>query len=137
MSRSDIPNRRSILFDKLLELRDSTLAPISASTTETALAYPVTKLESYKAVVDVAPFSGYVAGSAQWDITIEVALTAGGTYKPVGTVTATGVANRFDLPLSGEWIDDIVPNAYSIRARATKTGSVGNLSYEAFLTTIM
>ncbi|MEH1808515.1 hypothetical protein [Nostoc sp.] len=133
MSRSDIANRRAIIFDKALELRDGSTSSISASTTETALAFPATKLEDYKAVVDVSAHTGYVATSAQWDITIEASTTSGGTYKAVGACTATGVANRFDVPLSGEWVDDIVPNATYIRVKAVKTGSPGNLSYEAFL----
>ncbi|HYX14763.1 MAG TPA: hypothetical protein VE944_10420 [Nostoc sp.] len=135
MPRSTIGNRRSIIFDKALELRDFASAAISASTTESAIAIPATKLKAYKCVIDVAAHTGYVATTAQWDITIEAALTSGGTYKTVGTVTSSGAANRFDVPLSGEWIDDIVPDAYSIRVRATKTGSPGNLSYGAFLTT--
>lgn len=133
MSRSDIANRRAIIFDKALELRDGSTSSIMPSTTEIAIAFPATKVEDYKAVVDVSAYTGYVATSAQWDITIEAALTSGGTYKTVGTCTATGVANRFDVPLSGEWVDDIVPNANYIRVKAVKTGSPGNLSYGAFL----
>jgi hypothetical protein len=133
MPRSTIANRRAIHFDKSLELRDYASATISASTTESAIAIPATKLETYKAVVDVAAYTGYVSTSAQWDITIEAALTSGGTYKTVGTFTATGVANRFDVPLSGEWVDDIVADAAYIRVKAVKTGSPGNLTYGAFL----
>ncbi|MBW4677132.1 MAG: hypothetical protein KME52_24945 [Desmonostoc geniculatum HA4340-LM1] len=133
MPRSTISNRRAIQFDKATELRDYSAATISASTTETAIAYPVTKLKAYKAVVDVAAHTGYVATTAQWDITVEVSTTSGGTYKTVGTFTATGVANRFDVPLSGEWIDDIVADAAYIRVKAVKTGSPGNLTYGAFL----
>jgi hypothetical protein len=133
MPRSTIGNRRAILFDKALELRDFASAAISASTTEMALAIPATKLEAYKCVVDVAATTGYVATTAQWDITIEAALTSDGTYKTVGTLTVIGAANRFDVPLSGEWVDDIVADAAYIRVKAVKTGSPGNLTYGAFL----
>lgn len=133
MPRSTIANRRAIQFDKSLELRDYAAAAVSASTTETAIAFPATKLMSYKAVVDVAAHTGFVATSAQWDITVEAALTSGGTYKTVGTFTATGAQNRFDVPLSGEWVDDIVADAAFIRVKAVKTGSPGNLTYGAFL----
>ncbi|MEH1777088.1 hypothetical protein [Nostoc sp.] len=133
MPRSTIANRRAIQFDKSLELRDYAAVAISASTTETALTFPATKLKAYKAVVDVAAHTGYVATSAQWDITVEAALTSGGTYKTVGAFTATGVQNRFDVPLSGEWVDDIVADAAYIRVKAVKTGSPGNLTYGAFL----
>ncbi|MBN3875253.1 hypothetical protein [Nostoc sp. JL23] len=133
MPRSTIANRRAIQFDKATELRDYAAAAISASTTETALFYAVTKLMDYKAVVDVAAHTGFVATTAQWDITVEAGATSGGTYKTVGTFTSTGVANRFDVPLSGEWVDDIVADAAYIRVKAVKTGSPGNLTYGAFL----
>ncbi|MFN6572368.1 hypothetical protein [Dendronalium sp. ChiSLP03b] len=133
MPRSTIANRRAILFDKSLELRDFAATAISASTTESAIAYPVTKLKAYKCVVDVAAHTGYVATTAQWDITIEACATSGGTYKTVKTFTVIGVANRFDVPLSGEWVDDIVTDAAFVRVKATKTGAPGNLTYGAFL----
>ncbi|WP_445634592.1 hypothetical protein NSTC745_06414 [Nostoc sp. DSM 114161] len=133
MPRSTIANRRAIQFDKALELRDYAAAAISASTTETAIAFPATKLKAYKCVVDVAAYTGYVASSAQWDITVEASTTSGGTYKTVGTFTALGAQNRFDVPLSGEWVDDIVADAAYIRVKAVKTGSPGNLTYGAFL----
>ena len=134
MPRSTIANRRAIEFDKSLELRDYAAVAISASTTEAAIALSATKLMAYKCVVDVAAYTGYVAATAQWDITVEAALTSGGTYKTVGTFTALGTQSRFDVPLSGEWVDDIVAGAEYIRVKATKIGSPGNLSYGAFLT---
>lgn len=133
MPRSTIGNRRTILFDKALELRDFASAAISANTTEAALAIPATKLEAYKCVVDVAATTGYVATMVFWDITIEAGLAIGGTYKTLGTFPATGIANRFDVPLSGEWVDDILADAAYIRVKAVKTGSPGNLTYGAFL----
>lgn len=133
MPRSTIANRRAIHFDANLELRDFDAAAISASTAETAIAYPVTKLMGYKCVVDVAAYTGYVATTAQWVITVEACATSGGTYKTVGTFTPTGVAIRADVPLSGEWVDDIEADAAYIRVKATKTGSPGNLTYGAFL----
>ncbi|MBD2488998.1 hypothetical protein [Aulosira sp. FACHB-615] len=133
MPRSTIANRRATIFDKALELRDYTAAAISATTAGTAISLQATKLKSYKCVVDVAAHTGFVATSAQWDITVE-ASTDNSTFKPVGTVTPQGTQNRFDLPLSGEWVEDIVSGALYVRVKATKTGSPGNLTYGAFLT---
>ncbi len=132
MPRSTIANRREYLFDAATQLRDYTTAAISATTAETAIAIPATKLQEYKAVVDVAVYSGYADGTAQWDIAIE-ASADGSTYKSVGGFTALGTTNRFDVPLSGEWVDDIVANAIYLRVKATKTGSPGNLTYGAWL----
>lgn len=134
MTRSTIANRRKLIFDKALELRDRNSAAISASTTETAISLAASKLKYYKAVVDVDAHTGYVATTAQWDISIEAATTVGGTYKEVGKCTATGVANRFDIPLAGEWVEDVAGTALFIRVKATKTGTPGNLTYGAYLT---
>ncbi|MBD2437376.1 hypothetical protein [Nostoc sp. FACHB-110] len=133
MPRSTIANRRAIPFDKALELRDYSASAISATTAGTAISLAATKLESFKCVVNVAAHTGFSAGTAQWDITVE-ASTDNSTFKTVGIVTPQGTANQFDLPLSGEWIEDIVSGAIYIRSKASKTGSPGNLTYGAFLT---
>lgn len=133
MAQSTTTYRRALLFDKALELRDYAGDAIAASQTENAIPFPATKQLGYKAVVDVAAITGVAAGTAQWDISVEVSATAGGNYKEVAKVTPGGIANRFDLPLSGEWVNDVVPEALYIRIKATKTGTPGNLSYGAFL----
>ena len=132
MPRSTIANRRAYFFDAATQLRDYEASAISATTTETAIAVSATKLREYKAVVDTAAYTSYSAGSAQWTITIE-ASSDNSTYVSVGSIVPTGAASRFDIPLSGEWIDDIVPGAIYLRAKATKTGSPGNLTYGAWL----
>ncbi|BBD69541.1 hypothetical protein NIES4072_31260 [Nostoc commune NIES-4072] len=140
MARSTIANRRAILLDGSLILRDFTTAlAIAATTAETAItSVNPAELRYYKAVVDVAAHTGYVASTAQWVITIE-ASADNVTFVPVGTVTPTGVAGRFQVPLSGEWVEKNLPNAsypniIYTRAKATKLGTPGNLNYGAFLT---
>ncbi len=133
MSRSTIGDRRAIIFDKQLELRDYDAAAISASTTETAINFEATKQMAFKCVVDVAAHTGYVATTAEWTIDVEACATSDGTYQSAGSLTLDGTANRFDVPLSGEWIEDIESGAAYVRVRATKTGSPGNLTYGAFL----
>ncbi|WP_414755539.1 hypothetical protein [Anabaena sp. CCY 9910] len=132
MPRSTIANRRSHQFDKNLELRDYTAAAISATTAGSAIALDATKLVNYKCVVDVAAYSSYSAGTAQWTISVE-ASADNSTFAPVGSITPAGTAGKFDIPLSGEWVQDLVASAAYIRVRAVKTGSPGNLTYGAFL----
>lgn len=132
MPRSTIANRRAIQFDASLELRDYDAAAISATTTGTSIALAATKLMGYKAVVDVAAHTGYVATTAQWTITVE-ASADDSTFFTVGSFTPVGSVNRFDVPLSGEWVNDIIGSAAYIRVKATKTGSPGNLTYGVFL----
>jgi hypothetical protein len=135
MSRSSIGNRRAITFDKELELRSIKLAAISATTNQTAIAFPATKQLDFKAVIQVATHTGYVAGTAEW--TIEVQASAdNATFKRVGNpVTPAGSIVNFEIALSGRSIENIVPDAAYVRVIATKTGSPGNLTYGAFLTT--
>ncbi|MEH2393696.1 MAG: hypothetical protein V7K21_19215 [Nostoc sp.] len=140
MARSTIANRRAILLDAYLILRDLTTAVVIATTTAEAANTNVNPAEVgyYKAVVDVVAHTGYVASSAQWVITIE-ASADNVTFVPVGTVIPTGVAGRFQVPLSGEWVEKNLPNTpypniIYTRAKATKIGSPGNLNYGAFLT---
>lgn len=133
MPRSTIANRRAIIFDKELELRDHNAPPLSTSTTEIAIAIPATKFLAYKAVVDVAAYTGYVAGTNEWAIALEAATDVNGPYKEVGKLTPSSSQKRFEVPLSGEWVEDIVENAMYIRVKSTKIGTPGNLTYGAFL----
>ncbi|MEH1902517.1 MAG: hypothetical protein V7L04_14130 [Nostoc sp.] len=139
MARSTLGNRRAILLDANLILRDLTTAVAIATTTAETANTNVNPAEVgyYKAVVDVVAHTGYVVGSAQWVITIE-ASADNLTFVPVGTVIPTGVAGRFQVPLSGEWVEKNLsvpyPNIIYTRAKATKIGSPGNLNYGAFLT---
>ncbi len=132
MPRSTIANRREYTFDAATSLRDYNAVAISATTTETTISLAATKLEDYKCVVDVAAYSGYSAGSAQWTITVE-ASSDNSAFTVVGSVVPNGTANRFDIPLSGEWVEDLVSGAIYLRAKATKTGTPGNLTYGAWL----
>ncbi|MHC5826371.1 MAG: hypothetical protein ACYT04_63565, partial [Nostoc sp.] len=64
MSRSTIANRRAILLDAYLILRDLTTAAAIAQTTAETANTNVNPAEVcyYKAVVDVAAHTGYVVG---------------------------------------------------------------------------
>lgn len=133
MPRSTIANRRDMAFDANLELRDYDAAAISATTNGTAiLAYPIQSME-FRAIVDVAAYTSYSAGSAEWTISIGVAATSGGSYTTVGSVTPVGTAARFTIPLSGSHVEGLLSTAKYIRVTATKTGSPGNLTYGCFL----
>lgn len=132
-SPSTIGDRRFILFDKSLQIRDVNAAAASATGSQTAIALPVTKENYFEVVLDVAAHSGYSAGSAYWTITVEICDTSGGTYAVVGSYTADGTAKRIQLPLSGQYCQQIKSGAAYIRTTHTKTSTVGNLSYGAFI----
>lgn len=135
MPRSTMANRRAIQFDKDLELRDFASAAVSASGNNAAIAFPATKQMSFKAVINVAVHTGYVASTAQWALAIEVSAD-NATFRQVGnSVVPTGTVNQLEIALEGAAVEDVVPNAAYVRVVHTKTGTPGNLTYGAFLTT--
>lgn len=125
---------RTYPYDKLLELRDLDATAISATASETALEFNPIDHCAYKVIVIAEAYTGYVSTSAEWNITVEVSDTSGGSYTQVGTTIApVGDAGRFVLPLSGDYVQEKDADATVIRVTATKTGSPGNLTYGAFI----
>lgn len=133
MPVSTIPNRRSQGFDINLQLRDYTAAAISATTSGTAIPLVVSTHLEFKAVVNSAAYSSFAAGTAQWVVTIEASVNGSSSWVAIGSVVLDGTQKEFDIPLSGDWSEQLVPGALFIRATATKTGSPGNLTYGAYL----
>lgn len=133
MPVSTIANRSHRQFDKALELRAYDAAALSATTAGTAIALPASKYDAFKVVVDVAAYTSYAAGTAEWAIAVQVATTSGGTYSTLISVVPIGVVRSYDIPLSGEFADQVLSGAAWIRVNATKTGSPGNLTYGAYI----
>lgn len=133
MPRSTIANRRAVNFDKNLELRNIASTAISASTAETAIAFFADKYNFYKAVVYAPAYTGYAAGTAEWQVVIEVSTTIAGTYRQVGIAILPGVGGEIQIPLEGSYVEDILPGSTWIRTRAIKVGAPGNLAYGVYL----
>lgn len=127
-------DRRARMFDAALELRSSTAAALAASAAEAAIAVPgLSKNDTLIASINYSSYSGYVAGTAEWAIALEVSLTATGTFVEVARMTLNGTAKPLEIALSGLQIENAVSGAQSIRVRAIKTGTPGTLRYGAFL----
>lgn len=136
MPRSTLGNRRGVTFDRALQLYDPTAPGVTSATSGNPIPLASTRILEFHAIINVQPYTGFVAGTAYWSITIEIADALAGPYKSVGTVIAVGTQNQFHLPLSGPWIEDIDGAAYGaafIRATATPTGSPGALQFGCFL----
>jgi hypothetical protein len=134
MAISTIADRQGSHYDALTVIRPITAAALSATTSETGIAFPVTNYEDFSLALQVQTISSFTAGSAFWTLTAEVSTTLGGTYVPVGSVDLTsGAANDYLIPLSGYTIGKLVPNAAFVRVTATRTGTPGNLTYAAYL----
>jgi len=134
---STIADRRRIgTYDAQLELRDYAAAAISATTSETGVAFDVRKQCGFRVIVTADAYTGYVATTAEWTITVEVSDLVGGTYTTVATLdpaAAAGAAIQVGVALSGDQIAAIDADAAFIRVTATKTGSPGNLTYGAYI----
>lgn len=133
MPVSTIANRRSETFDKALELRNYSAAAVSATGSEAAVAFVSAPTLEFKAVVNAAAHTGYSAGTAQWTISVEASVTGTGSWVSVGSVVLDGTQKEFDIPLSGDYVEQLVSGAKFLRATATKTGAPGNLTYGVYL----
>lgn len=139
MSRSTINNRRFALQDAYLTLRELTATAIAATTAENPIQYNLDKLMYFKAVVTFGAYTGFAAGTAEWDIFVEVSAD-GVTYQSIGNCRAPGNANIFYIPFEGMQIADLISGGFDtenllyVRCRAVKTGTPGNLMYGVYLT---
>ena len=134
MPYSTIADRQGTHYDEKLVIRPISSAPIAATTSETAIAFPVTKAEDAYLVLQVQALTGAIDATNNWTFTAEVSATLGGTYSPVGSLTlAKNKADDYLIPLNGYTIGKVVPNAAFIRVTATKAGTAGALTYAAYV----
>jgi hypothetical protein len=134
MPFSTIADRQASHYDMLTVVRPMTAAAVAATTSETAIAFPITKVENCVMVLQLQAVTGFVAGTATWSFDVEVATALAGPFTKVGTVTpASGAAQDLMVPVLGYAVSKLLPNASFVRVSATKTGTVGNLSYAAYL----
>lgn len=123
-------------YDAALELRDYAAAALSATGSSTGVAFASRKIESFKVCLSLAAYTGYVATSAEWTITVEVAATVGGSYTVIGTLlpaTFAGAAAETEFVFGGDEVADRLATAEFIRVTATKTGAAGNLTFGAWI----
>lgn len=132
---STIADRRRLApIDSALQLRDRAAAAISATTSETGLAFDATKIEAYKILINHSDISAVVATTAEWQIAVQASTTLGGTYSTVGGAISLGAtASIRVVSLTGKEVNDVVPGAKFLRVTATKVGTPGNLTYGAWI----
>lgn len=134
MPYSTIADRQGTHYDAKLVIRPISSAAISATTSETAIAFPVTKSEDSYLVLQVQALTGPIDATNNWTFTAEVSTTLGGTYTPVGTLTlAKNKADDYLIPLNGYTVGKTVPGAAFVRVTATKAGTAGALTYAAYI----
>ena len=134
-----LPNtaqRRAYHFDSELELRDYNAAALSATGSETGVAFEVRSIDVAKVVVHHAAIGGTLDGSNYWTVSVEISDLVGGTYTEIASTGAlTADATELELPISGSMAEALDADAAFIRVTATETGTTaGNLTYGAYIT---
>lgn len=115
-------------------LRDYTLSPISATTTQTAIAIDLKTFESIKVCFSIGAYTSYSAGVNEWKIELQVSDQVNGTFTPVsGVITAKGEALETEILIGGDQALTANSSPNYLRVVATKTGSPGSLSYGAWI----
>lgn len=122
------------MFDNGTMLRDYSASALSATGSDTGIAFASTGFEAFKVVFSIAAYSSYSAGSAYWTITVEASTSLASGYSVVATVpNSAGAALETEVVLGGDQVNDIVAGATYLRVTATKTSTPGNLTYGAWL----
>lgn len=125
--------RNTSNYDVLHALLDGT--PVAVTTTGTPINIDVTALNLARCIIGSAGYTGYVATTAEWTVSLEVSDASDGTYVPIGSLTVPGTAGNYSFGISGEGIYKILPTARYVRAVATLTGAAGTATFEVYLGT--
>jgi hypothetical protein len=121
-------------FDKFLELYDRVEgAPLAASTNTTPILFDITAQPNCSCFVASAGYTGYVAGTAEWQIEVQVSDEVDGDFVTVGSVIVPGDKGTYSAGISGAGAYTLNPDARYVRLVATKVGAPGNITMGAYL----
>ena len=127
----------STATDELAKLRDIEAAALAATTSETGVELALTTDGACKCLIQYQGYSGYTAGSAEWEISLEVSDLVGGTYVSVGSVALDAGPGNREIAFTGKQVEDLLPDAAFARVTATKVGAAGDLTYAAYVIPVM
>lgn len=128
-------NRVSQIYDTALVLRASG-TPITATTSETGIAFPVRHIGAYKAVIQYSGMD-FTTTDETYVFSIQVSDLVGGTYTSIATMPNIGSATssgRLDIPLNGKIAEELDADSAFIRVTATLGGTTPSIDYDCFLT---
>jgi len=128
-------NRVQQIYDTALALRTSG-TPITATTSETGVSFPVRKIDDYKAVIQYSGMD-FATTDETYVFSIEVSDLVGGTYTAIATlpnIGGTQGSGRLDIPLNGKLAEELDANSAFIRVTATLGGTTPSIDYDCFLT---
>jgi hypothetical protein len=135
MPRSTIANRSEKTFDKLLEIYNGDTAPVNATANGPAVAFDAYTAPDAAHAFYTPGYSGYVAATNFWSVTLSASTTSTGTFTAVhAAIPLNGAATCNRVAISGDTISAIVPGAKFLRLAISKVGSPGDLKIGSYLT---
>ena len=134
MPLPNMADRRAYPFDKVLELRDYDAAALADTASSTGVEFAVRDFDLAKVIIDHGAISGTLSEANFWVVTVEISNVVGGTYTAIATTGNLGASKaRIELPISGLLATYKDADAAFIRVTATKGGTIGNLTYGAYI----
>ena len=133
------PTRSKFIPDAVNELRNrNKVAAISVTTAETAIAFESRHLYGLKVELGAAPYTGFNAATAYWEISIEASTQLATGFKSIAKTvigrTEMGLVGiDGEITFTGLMIEAAVPFSQYVRIVATKVGLPGPLNYNAHL----
>lgn len=119
-------------YDHFLALLDGTAS--ATTVTGSPILFDIAAAPSgTRCIVGNAGYTGYVASTAQWTITLQASDAISGTYVPIGSLEVPGTAGNYSFGVSGQGVYKILPTARYVRAVATLTGAAGPGTFEVYL----
>ena len=127
--------RRAYYFDKELELRDgSAAAALDGTEASTGVEFAVRFFDVAKVVIDHGAITGTLNEDNNWTVNVQVSDVVGGTYTTIATTGLLGAAaTQIEVPISGLAAAVKDPDSAFIRVQAVKAGTIGDLSYGAYI----
>lgn len=122
------------IFDKSLELKAS--GTITATETGTALAMPIGKVWSARAMFEVTALDRTSADET-YVISLEVSSDNFSTVtKQIAALVSLTATGRYEIGFTGAQIEAVCPGATHIRHKVTVGGTTPSMTFSAFLTKI-
>lgn len=119
----------STMFDKSTELKAA--AAVTASQDETLIPFDAPRMgDRAVVVINVSAVSGTTPTLAPY---INVSPTVGGAKTKVAQLPAINAVGRYEIPLSGVLVKQLVPNAAAIGIGFTLGGTTPSFTCQAHL----
>lgn len=126
-------DRRGPVDDNLL-LRDISDGAETTDAEETGIALNMDAVPNFRVCISISAVAGTTDGSNYWTINVQVSDALAGTYTTIGTLQASGSAEKADLAFTRSQIESLDADAAYIRTSLTETGTTAtSITYGAWV----